>query len=57
MLVGTHYSDLAIVCNVNNSPKLVPTGRNWARLQTILSNINKITWAQYKSKVLEFTQQ
>ena len=28
MLDGTFYSDLYKVCNVNNSPKLVPTERN-----------------------------
>ncbi len=27
---GSHYSDLAIVCNVNNIPKLLPTERNGA---------------------------
>ncbi len=28
-LDGSHYSDLAIVCNVNSIPKLLPTERNW----------------------------
>lgn len=27
-LGGTHYFDLYKVCNVNNSPKLLPTERN-----------------------------